>query len=74
MNLNLMVFIQEEMIYLKKEWAYVKQLDWYKSIGMHWIALYVIGDNEKYFGSWYISKEIKKFIGNKNIATNIYRM
>ena len=51
MNLNLMVFIQEEMIYLKKEWAYVKQLDGYKSIGMHWIALHVIGDNERYFGS-----------------------
>ena len=35
------------------------------------------GDNVTYFDSFrveYIPKEIKKFIGNKNIATNIYRI
>ena len=54
-----------------KHGAYVMNLDEYKSIGTHWIALYV-----GYFDSFtvaYISQEIKKFIGNKNISTTIYR-
>ena len=40
-------------------------------------ALCVNGDNETYFDSFrveYIPKKIKKFIGNKNIITNIYRI
>ena len=35
------------------------------------------GDNVTYFDSFgveYIPKEIKKFISNKNIKTNIYRI
>ena len=35
------------------------------------------GDNETYFDSFrveYIPKKIKKFIGNKNIIKNIYRI
>ena len=57
--------------------AYVINLDEYKSIGAHWIALYVNDDNVTYFDSFgveHIPKEIKKFIGNKNIMTNIYRI
>ena len=49
----------------------------YESIGTHWIALYVNGDNMTYFSSLgveHILKEIKKFIGNKNITTNIFRV
>ena len=41
------------------------------------MALYVDGNNIIYFDSFgleHIPKEIKKFIGNKNIITNIYRM
>ena len=60
-----------------KDEAYVINLDDYKSIGTHWIALYVNGNNTKYFDSFgveHIPKEIKKFIGNKNIITNIYRI
>ena len=64
-----------------KDGAYVINLDEYKSIGTHWIALYVNGDNgiasfdATYFDSFgveHIPKEIKKFIGNENIMTNIY--
>ena len=44
--------------------AYMINLDEYESIGTHWIALI----------SEHIPKEISKFIGNKNIATNIYRI
>ena len=66
-----------------KDGAYVKNLDEYESIGTHWIALYVNGNSRKtsydaiYFDSFgveHIPKEIKKFIGNKNIITNICRI
>ena len=57
--------------------AYVINLDEYKSVGSHWIALYVNAKNVTYFGSFgveHVPKEVKKFIGNKNIITNIYRI
>ena len=60
-----------------KDGAYVLNLDEFKSIGTHWIALYVKNNNVTYFGSFkveHIPKEIKKIIGNKNIITNIYRI
>ena len=40
------------------------------------IFLYVNADNVSYidsFGAEHIPKETEKFIGNKNIITNIYR-
>ena len=43
----------------------------------HWIALYVNNKTVTYFDSFgveHIPKEFKKFIGNKNIITNIYRI
>ena len=49
----------------------------YESIGTHWTALYVNYNNIIYFdrfGVEHIQKEIKKFIGNENIITNIYRL
>ena len=51
-----------------KNGTYVIILDEYKSIGTHWIALYVNGNNIIYFGSFGledIAKEIEKFIDNK---------
>ena len=54
-------------------WRYVIHLDEYKSIGTHWIALYVNVNNGTYFNSFgveHISKEIR----NKKIVTNIYRI
>ena len=57
--------------------AYVTNSDEYESIGTHWIALYVNDNNVTYFNSFgveHIPKEIKKFIGNRNIITNIYRL
>ena len=47
------------------------------STGTHWIALYVNDNNVTYFDSLQVDhtpKEIRKFIGNKNITTNIYRI
>ena len=55
----------------------IVNLDEYESIGTHWIALYVNNNNVTYFDSFgveHIPKEIKKFIGNKNIIRNIYRV
>ena len=52
-------------------------LDEYESIGTYWIALYVNAKNAIYFDSFgiqHIPKEIRKFIENKNITTNIYRI
>ena len=66
-----------------KDEAYVINLDEFKSIGTHWIALHVNGNNTRAsygaiyfdrFGVQHIPKEIKKFIGNKNMKTNIYRI
>ena len=63
-----------------KHREYVINLDKYQSIGTHWIALYVNGNNRRasydaiYFDSFevvHIPTEIKKFIRNKNIITNI---
>ena len=59
------------------DWTYVINLDEFKSISTHWIALYVNGDNKIHFDSFgveHIPKEIKKIGGNKNIITNIYRI
>ena len=52
-------------------------LDEYHSIGTHWIAFCFNDNNVTYFDSFgfeHIPKEIKKFMGNKNIITTIYRI
>ena len=57
--------------------AYIINLDLYESLGSHWITLYVNAENITYFDSFrveHIPKEIRRFIGNKNIITNIYRI
>ena len=51
-------------------------LDEYKSIGTHWIALYVNAKTVTYFDSFgveHIPKEIKKLIANKYIIANVLR-
>ena len=57
--------------------TYVINLDEYSDIGTHWVALYVQNNNVTYFDSFgveHIPKEIKAFINNKNITTNIFRI
>ena len=60
-----------------KDGAYVINLDEFKSIGTHWIALYVKDNNNAIcfdrFGVEHIPKETKKIIENRNIIANIYR-
>ena len=60
-----------------KDGAYLINLDEYSDIGTHWIALYVKNNDITYFDSFgveHIPKEIIKFITNKNIKTNIFRI
>ena len=60
-----------------KDGAHVINFVEYESIGTHWIALYVNGNNVTYFdvfGVEHIPKEIKRFLGNKNIIRKIYRI
>ena len=60
-----------------KDGAYVINLDEYSDIGIHWVALWVNNNNVTYFGSFgveHIPKEIIKFIKNRNIKTNDFRI
>ena len=77
MNLDLMEFILDNLPNKKKGGAHVKNLDKYADVGTHWRALYVKYIEIIYFDSFgveHIPKEIKIFIGNKNIQTNIFRI
>ena len=62
----------------KKDGAYIINLDEYSDIGTQWVALYINDNNNvTYFDSFgveHIPKEIKAFIDNKNIKTNISRI
>ena len=56
---------------------YVINLDEYFDIETHWIALYAINKDVTYFDSFgveHIPQEIKAFVGNKSIKTNIFRI
>ena len=49
----------------------------YSDIGTHWVDLHVNNNDVTYFDSFgveHIPKEIKTFINNKNIKTNIFRI
>ena len=58
-----------------RDGAYVINLDEYSDIGTHWFSLYVKSNDITYFDSFgveHIPDEIKAFIKNKNIKTNIF--
>ena len=60
-----------------KDEEYVVNLDEYSDIGTHWITLYVNNKTVTYFDSFgieHIPKEVKKFIGNRNVITSICRI
>ena len=60
-----------------KHGAYEINLDECSDIETHWIVLYVLNNDVTYFDSFgveHIPKEIKTFIGNKNIKTKIFRI
>ena len=56
------VYSRDNLLVIK-DGTYIINLDEYKSIGTHWIALYVNDNNVTYFDSFgveHIPKEIKK--------------
>ena len=60
-----------------KKGVYVIKLDEYENTGTHWIALFVKTNQVIYFDSFgieHIPKETNKFIGNKEIKANIFRI
>ena len=60
-----------------KNGVYVINLHEYSDIGTHLVALYVDSYTMTYyhsFGIEYISSEIMKITGNKNIVANIFRI
>ena len=57
--------------------AYVINLDEYENTGTHWITLFFKTNEAIYFdrfGIEHIPNEINKFIGNKNIKSNIFKL
>ena len=71
------VFSRDNLPNAIKNCAYVNNLDEYHDIGTHWVALYVNNKTVTYFDSFgveHIPKEIIKFIDNKNIIANIFRI
>ena len=73
MNLTLGVYSRNNLSKIK-DGTYIINIDECESIGTHWIALYVNAKNVTYFDSFgveHIPKEIRKYIGNKNIIKRI---
>ena len=71
------VYSRNNLLKTIKNGAYVINLDEYADVGTHWIALYVKNNEITYFDSFgvgHVSKEIKRFIGWKNIKINIFRI
>ena len=71
------VFSRDNIPNTIKNGAYVINLDEYHDIGTHWVALYANNKTVTYFDSFrveYIPKEIVKFIDNKKIITNTFRV
>ena len=60
-----------------KDGTYVTNLDEYVDVDTHWIALFCNRSEIVYFDSFgveHVPEEIKEFIGNKNIITDIFRV
>ena len=60
-----------------KDGACIINLDEYSDIGTHWVDLHVNNNNFTYFDSFgveHIPKESKKFVKNKNITANVFKI
>ena len=71
------VFSRNNLPKKTKDGAYVINLDEYADVGTHWIALFCNRNQIAYFHSFgveHVPKEMKEFIGNKNIKANVFRV
>ena len=71
------VFSRDNLPKKIKDGAYVINLDEYKDVGTHWIALFCNRSEIVYFDSFgveHVPEKIKEFIANKIIKANIFRI
>ena len=71
------VYSRNNLLNKIKDEVYVINLDEYSDIGTYWVALHVKNNNFTCFDSFgveHIPEEIIKFIENRNIKTNIFRI
>ena len=71
------VFSRNNLPKKKKDGAYLINLDEYADVSTHWIASFCNKNEIVYFESFgveHVPEEIKKFIANKNIKANIFRL
>ena len=72
------VFSRDNLRKKIKDGVYVINLDEHKDTGTHWVALFCKKKGQiVYFDSFgveHIPEEIKKFIGNRKIKANIFRV
>ena len=71
------VFSRNNLPNTIKNGAYEINPDEYRDAGTHWVALYVKNMTITYFDSFgveHVPREIIKFIGNKKIITNNFRI
>ena len=69
------VYYRDNLPKTVKNGAYVINLDEYADVGTHWIALYTKNNEVIYFDSFggeHVPKEVKRFIGHKDIKTSIF--
>ena len=70
-------FSRDNMSKKIKDGTYVINLDDYADVGTHWIALFCNRSEIVYYNSFgveHVPDEIKKFVENKNIKANIFRV
>ena len=71
------VFSRNKLPKKKKDGAYIINLNEYADVSTHWIASFCNKNEIVYFESFgveHVPEEIKKFIANKNIKANIFRL
>ena len=71
------VYSRDDLPKQIKDGTCVINLDEHADTGRHWVALFCKTNKIVYFDSFaveHIPEKIKKFIGNKNIKANIYRV
>ena len=70
------VYCRDNLPKTIKNKVYIINLHEYADAGTHCVTLYVKNNEVIYFDSFgveHVPEELKKFIGNKNIITNLYR-
>ena len=71
------VYSRDYLPKITKKGAYVISFDEYENTGTHWIVLFVKTNEVIYFdrfGIEHFPKETNKFIDNKEIKANIFRI